>query len=295
MNDNQETQVINPETQPSESQPNQTEVQPVKEVEPQPVDAAEENETAEESAKSEEQAKSDGVPEANKEEVEQNTEKEETKEEVKPEEVNEKPKMDEWCAKAIEEGMKVFDEVFPIEKWTLENESDGIKTFSRFDAGTGLKMTRGEGEIARPLDQIKDVLMNPSEVLKWEGSLIANDIVEKTDEYTIIQSLDQKRAFVTQRETVIIIKSFQREDGSTVVIERSLEHPKYPERKEYVRAFVHLWACIMKPKKDDPTKTETSFIIFLDPKGWVPKALFNAVVNGQALNVQKLKTYLEKH
>lgn len=286
----------NQETQPADSQPHQTEPQEVKPVDVQPVEAAEGQETAEESGKSDEEKTSEGNKQETVKDAQEIQEKEheETKEE--PKEVpTEAKKMDPWCEKAINDGMKVFEEVFPIEKWQLENESDGIKTFSRYDEGTGLKMTRGEGAIARPLDQIKDVLMNPSEVLKWEGSLIANDIVEKTDEYTIIQSLDQKRPFVTQRETLIIIKSFQREDGSTVVIERSVDHPKFPERSEYVRAFVHLWACILKPNKEDPNKTDTTFIIFLDPKGWVPKALFNAVVNGQALNVQKLKTYLEKH
>jgi len=223
---------------------------------------------------------------------EQPIEKEEEKNQEETENEEDKDSFD--FKTVISEGIELLEEVYPIEKWNLDNNNNGVRIYSRLDDATGLKMTRGEGVISKPATEIRDVLMDPSATLKWEGNLIENDIVEKTDNYIIIKSLDQKRTLVAQRETLILIKDIIREDGSILVLERSIEHPSFPTKKDCVRAFVHLWACILTPEKEDPNKTAVTFIIFLDPKGWVPKPLFNAVVNGQAMNVQKLKTYIEK-
>jgi len=286
------------ETKPSDSGEVLEQEKPIQEEEPVSKESNEET-NAEKTIESEEKQEDQPpqVENADNSETEKKTEQienvDQEVQEVKETE-EEKRKEDFGFYSAIEDGMKLLEYVLPIEKWNLDNTNNGIKIYSRLDESTNLKMTRGEGVIFKPANMIRDILMDPSATLKWEGSLIENNIVEKTDDYTIIKSLDQKRTLVAQRETLILIKDIVREDGSILVLERSIEHPSHPTKQDCVRAFVHLWACILIPDKEDPNKTGVTFIIFIDPKGWVPKTLFNAVVNGQAMNVQKLKTYVEK-
>jgi len=83
-------------------------------------------------------------------------------------------------------------------------------------------------------------------------------------------------------------------DGTKVVLGRSVEHERCLEnKKESIRAFVHLIAWVLSPDKKDPAKTKVSYILYVDPKGKIPKSFYESNIIEQASYVRKLKEYIE--
>ena len=197
-------------------------------------------------------------------------------------------------AKAIQEARKLFDELTPVELWRLDNDKDGIKIYTRQDSITSLSMARGQSTISKPLSTVLTAIQDPKIVSQWDDSIAANEILEVQGDNDIVRSVDKKKAFVTQRETLLTTATIKLDNGSTFIGGQSIEHPKYPPKSEYVRAHIYIWGWLLTPEKGDSNKTDVLYIVYLDPKGWVPTAVFNAFVSEQAQNARKLKNFLEK-
>lgn len=197
-------------------------------------------------------------------------------------------------SQVINEAQALFCDLAPLDKWEFYTEANGIKSYIRQDTATGLKMARGEGIIHKPATEIVQSTLDSSAVIKWGKNLSIHERIHEQDEYYLYRSIDTKKMLVAQRETLVVNQVIKQEDGSTLILQRSLDHPLFPENKDFVRAFVYLFAWLLTPNKEDPSKTDITCIIYVDPKGWVPKPVFNAFINDQALTVKKLKEYLEK-
>jgi len=195
--------------------------------------------------------------------------------------------------KTIEEAQKLFDELLPLSGWNLENKSGDIEVYTKVDAASGLKMARGEGIISKPIIKVEEALNTDEQVLKWDDSIDTNVRVEESGDYSVTRSLDKKKMFVTQRETVLLSKTIKQEDGSVIFLGRSIDHPSVPENKNYVRALIYLWAWKLTSDQNDANKTKAIYMMFLDPKGKVPTTVFNAFVKEQANNISKIKKFVE--
>lgn len=285
------------EVVPQEPTKEAEQAEPVKEEQEAPK-----QEEAEPVTNTEEPAKQETEPvkeeqEAAKQEEEAPKQEEQPVEEAKEECAAEEPAVDEKVkrySQVIKEALGLFEELRPVDKWEFYGEANGLKTYTRLDVASGLKMARGDGVIMKSVDDIVKPVLDTEAVKKWGANLQSHQIVEENSEYTIYRSIDVKRMFVTQRETVIATKIVKLEDGSTVTVQRSTEHPDYPEIKDYVRASVLLFAWHLTPDKEVANKTYVTSIVFVDPKGWVPIPVFNAFIHDQAQNVKKLKDYVEK-
>jgi len=198
-------------------------------------------------------------------------------------------------AQTIDEAQKLLDELLPLTGWTLENKSGDIEVYTRIDPASGLKMARGDGLISRPVSKVEEAISSDEMVPKWDDTIGVNTRIEETEKYSVTRSLDKKKMFVTQRETVLLTSTIKQEDGTVIFLGRSIEHPKVPENKDYVRAFIYLWAWKLIPDKDDANKSKAIYMMFLDPKGKVPTTIFNAFVKEQANNVAKIKKFVESN
>jgi hypothetical protein len=197
-------------------------------------------------------------------------------------------------AQAIKEATQAFNELLPTDQWNLDSDKNGLKVYTRKDQATGLKMARGESVINSSPAKVDEALEDPKAVLKWDDTLVENDKLEQSGEYRLIRSLNKKQFMVTQRETLMVFQTVKNADGSIFIVGRSVEHPTYPAKKDYVRANIPVYGWLLKPSKEDPNKTEVIYIIFVDPKGMIPSGVFNSFVQEQAANAQKIKNYVEK-
>ena len=195
---------------------------------------------------------------------------------------------------ALSEARKLFDELNPVDKWKLESNKNDVKVYTRQDQATGLNMARGESIIKQPVDYILPAIQDDKTLLEWDDSLIENKVLESNKDYFIIRSVNRKKtALVTQRETLIACQIYTLDNGATLFLGKSVEHPSYPPRTEYVRAEIHVWGWLLTPDQSDPEKTHALYIVFMDPKGWVPTVAFNAIISQQAQNARKLKEFIE--
>ena len=196
-------------------------------------------------------------------------------------------------AQAIKDGKALFDKLILLDGWNKKYDKDDIRTYTRHDEKTGLKLIRGEGVVRRPLKENSDPLILPGIIIGWDDGLYQSDFLDQDGDYELIRSVDQKKPFLTQRETILAFDNIKMPDNGILRLGVSCSQPKYPPRPEYVHAHIPIYAWLFTPDKEDPNKTHVVYILFLDPRGNVPKAVFNAFINEQAMNFCKQISFIE--
>jgi hypothetical protein len=75
--------------------------------------------------------------------------------------------------------------------------------------------------------------------------------------------------------TVIHVRKLK--DGTSVILNRAMNHPLAPQNPEYVRAAIVLGANIIQPLPQDPNKCKLTMITQVDPGGFTPPMIVNHV------------------
>jgi len=82
--------------------------------------------------------------------------------------------------------------------------------------------------------------------------------------------------------------------GTHVIVSRSVDHQKYPEQKGIVRGEILETGYIIRPNASDPrNKSDLSYVVQVDPRGYIPSWAVNMVAADQAKNVLRVKKYFE--
>ena len=105
--------------------------------------------------------------------------------------------------------------------------------------------------------------------------------------------LTKKIPFIVQRESIVIARFIYDADGTIYGIGASIKDYAGVEESVYVRAEAYLIGWTLKPDPNDPEKTELTYILNIDPKGWIPKPAFNWFVHNQGFNVKPFAEYVE--
>ena len=178
-------------------------------------------------------------------------------------------------------------------QWELNEDSDDIKIYVRQDPASGLRMTRAETTFNIRLSLIKEALQFGSDMLEWDRSLCAYDVLQQVENYKVSCSLSTKITMVTQREAILVDKTIEMEDKSVLIVGKSIYDDSFPADPNYVTADVSLCAWHLIPVENKPEETKIIYILHVDPKGWIPTSLFNLGVQEEAKKVQLLRKYLE--
>ena len=70
-----------------------------------------------------------------------------------------------------------------------------------------------------------------------------------------------------------------RPDGNIILIAKSVEHPKCPEAKPYVRATLHIGGWVLEPAPNNSTKV--TYLMQTDINGSVPTFVVKKVTSQQ--------------
>ena len=199
----------------------------------------------------------------------------------------------------LREKFEVLKNIYPLyprNNWQLEKEKYGIKIHSVYDSSTELKIIRSQGIVKSPASKIIEMGHNIEIATEWDNTLESVKIIHKTeDDYALIQTVTKKVPLVTQRESFILSKIFHNEeDGSTFVVSTSCDIPGIKSSSDRVTAQIHLLGWVMNPDVSDPNITNLTVILHVDPKGWIPKSLFNSFAHEQGFNMRFLAAYAEK-
>lgn len=79
---------------------------------------------------------------------------------------------------------------------------------------------------------------------------------------------------------------------------RTIDHPKCPQTKQFVRSFCSVSYTTLEPVKtenSDKVFTKVTSILHLDPKGLIPAFFVNFVLSTAVESVYTMKRWMESH
>ena len=196
----------------------------------------------------------------------------------------------------LEEKLVFLKQVYPLDSnnnWTLDVEKDNLTIHSKYHQETGLKIIRAQTVINAPADKIIAVSKEVTTSLEWDKTLENCDQLYYKDGYHVLHALVKKTPLVVQREVVILAKFYYENDGTIYNVATSIDFPGIEESIYKVRAQIHLIGWVLLPDPSDPNKTNYTFIMHVDPSGWVPKTLINWFSFTQGYNVRVFGDYVE--
>jgi len=201
--------------------------------------------------------------------------------------------------KIIREKLEHLKEIYPFypkNNWQLEKEKYGIKIHSMFDAKTQLKIIRSQGIIKAPVSKIVEMGQNIEIATQWDNTLESVKILHKEgDNCAVIKTLTKKTPLIAPRESLFLSNIIKEEnDDSTYIISTSIDCPAIKESEGCVRAKIHLLGWVMTPDAYDSNLTVFTVVLHVDPKGWIPKAIFNSFAYEQGFNMRFLAEYAER-
>jgi len=97
-----------------------------------------------------------------------------------------------------------------------------------------------------------------------------------------------KMSMMSDRDSVISIEKYDLDDGRSVFITKSIDHPDYPPSSKVIRLELYS-ASMVYQNADDVKVLEFSYF---DMKGWFPMKLMNMMIG--AMYAQQLKDMAKK-
>ncbi|NXJ16618.1 STAR protein, partial [Odontophorus gujanensis] len=168
------------------------------------------------------------------------------------------------------------------EGWKTETVVDnGDKVLSKVLPDVG-KVFRLEVVVDQPLDAVYSELVDNMEQMgDWNPSVQEVKILQKIGKDTLITHETAAAApgnIVGPRDFVSVRCSRRR--GSTCVLAgMSTTHGAMPEQQGFVRAENGPTCMVLRPLPGSPSQTRLTWLLSIDLKGWLPKAVINQVLS----------------
>nr|XP_006633068.1 PREDICTED: PCTP-like protein [Lepisosteus oculatus]XP_015207268.1 PREDICTED: PCTP-like protein [Lepisosteus oculatus]XP_015207269.1 PREDICTED: PCTP-like protein [Lepisosteus oculatus] len=169
-----------------------------------------------------------------------------------------------WVSKYRHGGMEVWVEVAPVPAAQDRGKNHVSKVHK-----IKCKMTINDVSAAT----MYDVLHDGAYRKKWDPTVLESyDIARITDNadvgyYSWICPKPLKN------RDVVTLRAWQVKDNAYMIINYSVKHPKYPPRKDLVRAISILTGYLLEPT--GPDSCTFTYLSQADPKGSLPKWVVN--------------------
>mmetsp|Transcript_3015 Transcript_3015/g.4084 ORF Transcript_3015/g.4084 Transcript_3015/m.4084 type:complete len:554 (+) Transcript_3015:1-1662(+) len=156
------------------------------------------------------------------------------------------------------------------DEWKYVTEDKAIKIYKRELSGSALSYAKGVGVIAAPVDAILAILRDTPRRGEWDEMYKEGETVETYNDNTLLLKMGYHGIWpTTGRDFVTLIHGRELPDGRSVVAAKSVEHPKCPENKSYVRGDIIVGGYIITPSADKLSAT-VIYLQCVDLKGSVP-------------------------
>eukprot|EP00455_Lapot_gusevi_P045797 TRINITY_DN5912_c0_g1_i1.p1 TRINITY_DN5912_c0_g1~~TRINITY_DN5912_c0_g1_i1.p1 ORF type:complete len:954 (-),score=260.10 TRINITY_DN5912_c0_g1_i1:40-2901(-) len=180
----------------------------------------------------------------------------------------------------------------PEDSWEFLNETDDVRISSRSIKGSACKMFRGLGIVhANPVD-IMAIIADPAR-RKWYDDMCVESsrFMELDSSTSLIYQTFEARDWcrTAARDFVMVTKWTRLQDGTCVVVGKSVTHPDYPEGKKRVRATAHLGGWVIKPSQKVSSRSLVFYFMQVDLGGSVPSWAANIVSKKQPLCINHIR------
>ncbi|OXB75071.1 UNVERIFIED_CONTAM: hypothetical protein H355_015432 [Colinus virginianus] len=169
------------------------------------------------------------------------------------------------------------------EGWKTETVvvDNGDRVLSKVLPDVG-KVFRLEVVVDQPLDAVYSELVDNMEQMgDWNPSVKEVKILQKIGKDTLIthETAAAAPGNVVGPRDFVSVRCSRRRGSTCVLAGMSTTHGAMPEQQGFVRAENGPTCMVLRPLPGSPSQTKLTWLLSIDLKGWLPKAIINQVLS----------------
>ncbi|XP_018611117.1 steroidogenic acute regulatory protein, mitochondrial isoform X2 [Scleropages formosus] len=165
--------------------------------------------------------------------------------------------------------------------WKMETEANGDKVLSKMlpDIGKVFKLEVVLDQ--RPDHLYGELVGNMEKMGEWNPSVKQVTILQRVGPDTLVthEMAAETPGNIVGPRDFVSVRCAKRRGSTCFLAGMSTNHPDMPEQKGFVRAENGPTCIVMRPSAEDPNKTRFTWLLSIDLKGWIPKAVVNQVLS----------------
>eukprot|EP01089_Gocevia_fonbrunei_P018888 TRINITY_DN64_c0_g1_i1.p1 TRINITY_DN64_c0_g1~~TRINITY_DN64_c0_g1_i1.p1 ORF type:complete len:357 (-),score=101.81 TRINITY_DN64_c0_g1_i1:41-1111(-) len=179
------------------------------------------------------------------------------------------------------------------EGWTANGETNGIKISYKDLPDSPIRCFKGVGVIKATAEVLRLHLVQIDLRQFWDPMFLGGAYkLQITKDYRVVYYSFSAPWPVTSRDFVTVAGEFMEEDGSVVSAVNSIQRDDMPDKEGFVRGHLSPTGFVVKPlanAEDGTPRCEVTYIIQIDPSGWIPTWVVNLVNADQPNCINKLE------
>ena len=183
--------------------------------------------------------------------------------------------MDSQIQDAIKEALAVAKET---DGWKVSDESNGAKLDLKAVPGSSINAARVKGTVRASPEKLADLMFGWAEAdwKKWSPDIESWGVVEQvSDDTRVVRQVNKLSWPLWNRETVFFVAKRKLEDGSYIIVVKSVDHDKAPKQDDkFVRAKILISFFLFEPIEGG--HSNVTRVLHVDPAGNIPTAVINA-------------------
>jgi len=176
-----------------------------------------------------------------------------------------------------------------------ENPNSDIRLYDKESPDQPLNCVKVSGLLPASPKEILDLCRTTDVTVinSWDQDLLSISCAEEiTENIMLIYSTYRAVYPVWNREFVAVRSWREEEDGTCYSWGTSINHPRFPEPKEYVRGVILVSGWIIQPVPGEPNKSFCTRLVRLDTKGYIPAWILNLFKNKSGLTLVAIRNYV---
>jgi len=180
--------------------------------------------------------------------------------------------------------------------WEFVKNAFDVDICKRIEPNSKIQAVRGKGRISASPREISQVIRGIELTGSWDSFFKGGRVVECFDNnHQILHSRYSLDAPLVRDREFVFLETFKEyEDGSIVVCCFSVERDDVPPLPTCVRGEMILSGWIITPLRTDCEVCDVTYVVHVDPKGWIPSVVVNFVAIEEPLSINRLRMFLEK-
>eukprot|EP00118_Oscarella_pearsei_P009823 m.57459 g.57459 ORF g.57459 m.57459 type:complete len:211 (+) comp34737_c0_seq3:2-634(+) len=135
-----------------------------------------------------------------------------------------------------------------------------------------------------PPEDAFDLLTNYEVRQKWDDRLLRYQVLESNQDHDTIYWVLKLPSPCDNREFVMR-RTIKKEPGLYAALDRSVDHPKAPQKTGLVRGEILVFGGTVRPGEKD-NSSRVMFLLQVDLKGKLPKGIVNYVMQSSPLEAR---------
>jgi len=179
----------------------------------------------------------------------------------------------------------------------LSKVVDGVSCYWRQVENSPFVLVKGECVVEATVEQVFAFVRNFDNMKKMDDMYITGSTLEQfsPNDAILYAQFQLPTIFISNRDFVFQgCDHFQENPKLAVCVSASADSENAPPVPSgFVRGHIEASGFVIKEVEGDTNKSHVSYIVHVDPKGWLPAWAVNLSAVDQARNVGRVKRHVE--